>query len=285
MKISDYHHQTFRYDLAAFMGQSSVPYFGLSWRYDCRGLESVSVASRPFFLVCLYFTVLVDQAMHEHYRSHYSRFEQLTRYPKFCHGLGQFQHNPRAILSVPIEHGLVNADELHAQLAPGMELFVAEVVAFFRDHMTDISAAEFFGHLTHDRDVQIPLLVALLDKTVAESTDYRAYSALQQAILNAGLGRGSGSGSELNGQVKSNRLRGFTRSTAMTVAEYCQRTDRFIFRQISQGTVPIPILLDREGWKRVSQVWGRHRRDLPEGAWERLCRIRGDAGPPAGPYT
>lgn len=187
MSISDYYHQTFRFDLAAFMGQSSVPYFGHSWRYDCRGLERVPASARPFFLVCLYFTVLVDQAMHEHYRSHYSRFEQLTRYPKFCHGLGQFQHNPRAILSVPIGRGLVSADELHAQLVAGMELFVAEVALFFRDNMPDISATEFFDQLACDPDVQMPIIFVMADKTVAETTDYRAYSALQQAIKNAGL--------------------------------------------------------------------------------------------------
>ena len=66
-----------------------------------------------------------------------------------------------------------------------MELFVAEVISFFRDHMSDISAIEFFDRLAYDRDVQIPLLVAMLDKTVAESTDYRAYSALERAIDNA----------------------------------------------------------------------------------------------------
>ncbi len=124
--------------------------------------------------------------MHEYYRTNYSRFEQLTRYPKFCHGLGQFQHNPRGILSVPIDRCFVSADELHAQLEPGMELFVSEVVSFFREHMPNISAAEFFDRLIHDRDVQIPLVVIMLDKTVSESTDYRAYSALQRAIKNAG---------------------------------------------------------------------------------------------------
>lgn len=187
MSISEYYNRPFRSDLAAFMGTSSVPYFGHSWRYDCRGLDRVAAASRPFFLVCLYFTVLVDQAMHEHYRAHYQRFEQLTRYPKFCHGLSQFQHNPRGILSIPIERGFVSADEIHSQLEPGMELFVAEVVSFFRDHMPEISATEFFASLAFDPDVQIPLLVVMLDKTVAESTDYRAYAALQRAIKNAGI--------------------------------------------------------------------------------------------------
>ena len=187
MNISEYYNQTFRTDLAAFIGTSSVPYFGHSWHHDCSGLERVPAASRPYFLVCLYFTVLVDQSIHEHYRTHYQRFEQLTRYPKFCHGLGQFQHNPRGILSVPIERGLVSGDELHAQLEPGMKLFVAEVVSFFRDHMPEISAAEFFHTLAYDPDVQIPLLVVMLDKSVAESTDYRAYAALQHAIKNAAI--------------------------------------------------------------------------------------------------
>ena len=187
MNITDYYHQTFRGDLAGFMGASSVPYFGHSWRYDCGGLERVPEPSRAAFLVCLYFSVLVDQSMHEHFRGHYQRFEQLTHYPKFCHGLGQFQHNPRGILSVPIERGLVSRDELHSHLEPSMELFVAEVVSFFRDHMPQISAAEFFAALAYDPDVQIPRLVVMLDKTVAESTDYRAYDALRRAIKNAGL--------------------------------------------------------------------------------------------------
>ena len=80
---------------------------------------------------------------------------------------------------------MVSRDELHSQLEPGMELFVAEVVSFFREHMPDISAAEFFHTLAYDPDVQIPLLIVMLDKTVAESTDYRAYAALQRAIKNA----------------------------------------------------------------------------------------------------
>jgi hypothetical protein len=187
MNISDYYQQTFRSDLATFMGQTSVPYFGHSWRSDCHSLERVQDSSRPQFLVYLYFTVLVDQATYEHYQTQYQHFERLTYYPKFCHGLGQFQHNPRGILTVPVARGLVTADDLHAQLEPGTDLFVAEVVSFIRDYMPDISAAEFFDRLSYDPDVQIPLLVVALDKTVAESTDYRAYAALKRAIKNAGI--------------------------------------------------------------------------------------------------
>ena len=55
--------------------------------------------------------------------------------------------------------------------------------------MTDISPADFFERLAKDPDVQIPLLLVMLDKAVAESTEYRAYSALQQAIEKAGVSK------------------------------------------------------------------------------------------------
>ena len=185
MGISKYYQQTFRTDLAAFMGPTSVPYFGQSWHIDCHGLDKVQTTKRPYFLICLYFTVLIDQFMHQHYWPHYQRFAELTRYPKFCHGLGQFHHNPRGILSAPIERGLVSRHGVHSQLESGMELFVTEVTSFIREYLPDISPVELFRTLSYDPDVQIPLLIVMLDKTIAESTDYLAYAALQKAIKNA----------------------------------------------------------------------------------------------------
>jgi hypothetical protein len=102
-----YYNEQFRTDLLAFMPRPDVPYFGHSWQTDCAGLNRVPAERRPQFLVCLYFTVLADQAVHAHFRHLHSRFEALTRYPKFCHGLGQFQKNPRDILDVPFERGQV----------------------------------------------------------------------------------------------------------------------------------------------------------------------------------
>ena len=41
--------------------------------------------------------------------------------------------------------------------------------------------------VAYDRDVQIPLIVVMIDKAVAESTDYRTYDALLRAIKNADI--------------------------------------------------------------------------------------------------
>jgi len=180
--IADYYHSQFREDIQEFMGDTTVPYFGHSWSCDCRGLENVPVERRPEFLICLYFTVLVDQAMHAHYRAHYDRFQSLTRYPKFCHGLGQFQKNPRAILSVPVENGLVRHEEVEPLLCPGMELFVDEVADFFTNHMPEVTASGFFDKLVYDPDVQIPELFPLLDPKVRNRIDYQAYAALRAAV-------------------------------------------------------------------------------------------------------
>lgn len=183
--VRNYYQSQFRNDLARFLPSRDLPYFGHSWGYDCRGIENVSEQNRPAFLVCLYFTVLVDQAMHEHFRTHYPRFENLTRYPKFCHGLGQFQKNPRAILTTPIEKGLADKLTIEAFLLPGMALFVDEVASFFREHMPEIAPSTFFEKLVYDPDVQIPEILVAIDPSTKDHIEYKAYRALRQAIDSA----------------------------------------------------------------------------------------------------
>ena len=169
-------------EINRFIGHSHVPYFGHAWRHNCtRQLRSVPVEQREAFLICLYFTVLVDQAMHCHFRDCYTAFEELTKYPKFCHGLGQFHLDPRGILSAPIEAGRLNGDRLRRLLPDGMTLFVKETDSFLKTHMPHITTDEFFGKLLHDPDVQIPLLVVILDTAMKEDVGYQAYDALKTA--------------------------------------------------------------------------------------------------------
>lgn len=188
MDISDYYHRDFHTDLAAFIGPTSVPYFGHAWSHGCPGLHRVPESSRSCFLICLYFTVLVDQAMHAYHRGQYPAFERLTRHPKFCHGLGQFQKNPRDILAAPVAQRLVDRNELHSRLAAGMDLFVAEVGSFFSEHVPTISAEDFLVRLCHDPDVQVPRILATPGGRMAASTEYRGCSELCDAIRRAGFG-------------------------------------------------------------------------------------------------
>lgn len=180
--IRDYYNNQFRTDLVIFMPDARVPYFGHSWGSDCRNLDKIQIESRPVFLICLYFTVLVDQAMYTHYRSDYERFSQLTQYPKFCHGLGQFQKNPRELLFVPVQKGMVDKSAIGKELSAGMELFVDEVEDFFQNYMKHINPAEFFDKLIYDSDVQIPLLIVMINPEMKDDIVVQAYEALRAAV-------------------------------------------------------------------------------------------------------
>jgi len=180
--VKGYYHNQFRADLTKFMPDTSVPYFGHSWSTDCRGLNKIPIESRPTFLICLYFTVLVDQAMYTHYREYYQHFAILTQYPKFCHGLGQFQKNPRELLHVPVQKGMVDKSAMEKEFPSGMELFVDEVLDFFKNHMSNIDPAEFFDKLIYDSDVQIPLLVVMVNPEMKNDIVVKAYDSLREAI-------------------------------------------------------------------------------------------------------
>ena len=180
--IEDYYHNTFRTDIAAFFRGSRLPYFGHAWSSNCRDqINKVTADNRPAFLVCLYSTVLVDQAMHAHFRQHYREFSDLTKYPKFCHGLGQFHHNPRAILSVPVDQGIVATQDVKDLLPAGMTLLVYEVVDFFKKHMPQIDPSDFFSALVFDPDVQVLGILSLINPEIKNDVVCIAYDALYEA--------------------------------------------------------------------------------------------------------
>ncbi len=164
------------------MQNPDMLYFGHSWHVNCVGLEKISIGSRCKFLVCLYFSVMTDQAVYTHYRGLHARFEKMAAYPKFCHGLGQFQKNPRDLLDVPVDCGFVDRQDLLQVMAEGMELFVDEVVSFCRDHMRELQPAEFFDKLIYDPDVQIPELLVIADPALKGMPGWVAYDSLRRAV-------------------------------------------------------------------------------------------------------
>lgn len=182
MNIRNYYHNEFQSELMAFMPDTRLPYFGHSWQYDCRGLEKIPAERRAAFLICLYFTVLADQVMYTHFRSNYAAFESLARYPKFCHGLGQFQKNPRSILLCPIEQSFIQQAEMEDLLSSAMELYVDEVDDFFKNHMPFISPQGFFDKLLYDPDVQVPLIIVLANPEMENDIVVQAYNALRKAV-------------------------------------------------------------------------------------------------------
>ena len=161
MSLKTYYNQEFRSDLASllrgFEPQEHARILGVGhiWTHcGCAQLSQVSAERRPQFLACLYFTVLVDQAIHTHFGFASRRFEELTQYPKFRVGLGHALHmNPALILTVPIQHHLVSEDAVRQIITEAMTLLVDETASFFRDHMPEIRATDFFTSILADPDI------------------------------------------------------------------------------------------------------------------------------------
>jgi hypothetical protein len=181
--ITDYYHETFRQDLQDFLGEVPLPYFGHGWPFESRSqLARVPASRREEFVLCLYLTVLADQAMYTHGGAFYREFAALTQAPKFCHGLCQFQHNPRGILLAAVERGAVSRDRLVELLPDAMALLVAEMTSFFAEHGPGVSAQGFFEKLRHDPDVVIPELLVIVEPSLRDDVGYLAHCALREAM-------------------------------------------------------------------------------------------------------
>ncbi len=159
MSLKEYYNQTFQSDLVSLLrgfppAEARIFYLGQTWMQGCSLLPRVPAERRPQFLGCLYFTVLVDQAMHTYFPFEHRRFEELTLYPKFRVGLGHPAYlNPVLVFEVPIHHHLVSEEEVRQVIPEAMRLFVDETGSFFRDHMPEIRAQDFFERLLADPDV------------------------------------------------------------------------------------------------------------------------------------
>lgn len=179
--IGDYYHQSFREDVRRFVGPELPTVFGTQSFGEGGGLDRVPNERWATFLVCLYFTVLVDQAMHAHFPDLHDKFQELTGYPRFVRGLRGDNLNPRVILDAPVDSGRISSRRMAEVIPGGMNLFVSEVVDFSRLHMPQLQPREFFGKLLKDPQVWISFLI-MDSPEFAESPVCRAFVALRQTL-------------------------------------------------------------------------------------------------------
>jgi hypothetical protein len=69
--------------------------------------------------------------------------------------VGQFQKNPREVLDIPAQLGLVMEESLVEVIPKGMDLFVEEFIDFSARHLAELDPTDFFEKLIYDPDVQI----------------------------------------------------------------------------------------------------------------------------------
>jgi hypothetical protein len=184
ISMQSYYRNQFKNDVAQFREKGAIYYnelFG-RWEIQVGWCEKLSAFHQPeqlhAFLLCLYLTVLIDQAVYTYYRDQYGEFERLTQYPHLVN-MRWDNINPIWILIEPLRKEQISTT-IHYLLVPAaMKLFVDEVRDFLARFMPKIDAAELFRRLLQDGDVNNPsFLQDDLERHVAQDL----YEALRTAV-------------------------------------------------------------------------------------------------------
>jgi len=175
MKFEDYYTKKFKHDLRKFY--ATMPEGMRKHLYRSPGSYSISMNflvdpemalkvvpldDRPNFAVCLYFTALVDQSMHYHFRQYYDRFERMTNYPKLtgaCPGACMYMAHPTIALKCvnlfdcdPSEYINSRSETVERSqviLKPiveeGIAYFLKDFPHFLRTYFPEITQPESFA--------------------------------------------------------------------------------------------------------------------------------------------
>jgi hypothetical protein len=185
MKFEDYYTKKFEHDLRKFYAtmpegmrkhfSRSPESYSISMNFLVEpdlALKVIPLEDRPSFAVCLYFTALVDQSMHYHFRQYYERFERMTNYPKLtgaCPGACMYMAHPTIALkctnlfnSDPSEY--INSrnetiERSQAILKPiveeGIVYFLKDFPQFLRTYFPEIPEPESFARRVFCQDYTV----------------------------------------------------------------------------------------------------------------------------------
>ena len=185
MTFEDYYTKKFERDLMLFYTampegmrkhfQRSPDSYSISMNFLVdpeMALKVIPLEDRPNFAVCLYFTALVDQSMHYHFRNSYERFRMLTNYPKLtgaCPGGCQHMANPRIALKCmnlfdcdPSEYINSRSETVERSqviLKPiveeGIAYFLKDFPGFLRTYFPEITEPESFARRVLSQDYSL----------------------------------------------------------------------------------------------------------------------------------
>lgn len=155
MSIKSYYHERFASHLSKMVVRHSPGHPGYVTHYEIenpqRGVRSLSIEDRPYFVLCLFFTVLIDQAMYAYGPGGHNSFKTLTKYPTWG-VLGGANSNPWGVIGVALCNKLVKEPAILNIADEAMQLFVDEVEDYFRKYLPQDSAKEFLAHMQADPD-------------------------------------------------------------------------------------------------------------------------------------
>lgn len=131
---------------------NTIYFGGKDWENLEQDIRHISKGNRSFFCMSLFTITTIDLTFFTHFQEHYQEFRNKTNYPKFgWSGFGPHYENPRKLIEIPLEKGLIDRTDIEANLKEYIELFVEECDRFFTQMNFPFSTSEFIDAFLNDK--------------------------------------------------------------------------------------------------------------------------------------
>lgn len=125
----------------------SIQYQRLTPAFD--HLNFLNDSSKELFAIALFFTVLADMVCFSHFNINYTKFQNLTRYPKFignCPSLCNYHLHPREIFLAMNKERSINQNHLlfYEKFDNAVETMKEETIIFFNQYMKEVDGEYFW---------------------------------------------------------------------------------------------------------------------------------------------
>jgi len=105
---------------------------------------------KEYFAVALFLTVLTDMVCFTHFKTHYNKFRNLTRYPKFignCPGGCNYHYHPSDIFFAMNKGRSATEQHLvfYDKFLGAIETMKEETINFFKEYLPEVNGDDFWG--------------------------------------------------------------------------------------------------------------------------------------------
>jgi hypothetical protein len=125
----------------------SIQYERLTPAFD--HLNFFDKDGKELFAVALFLTVLTDMVCFSHFKTHYSKFRNLTRYPKFignCPSGCNYHYHPSDIFFAMNKGRSATEQHLvfYDKFLGAIETMKEETINFFKEHLPEVNGDTFW---------------------------------------------------------------------------------------------------------------------------------------------
>lgn len=141
----------------SFRIDNNTIYFGgKDWKNIEQDIAYIDPTKREYFFLCLFTITIIDLTMFTYYNDFYIDFRKLTAYPKFgWSGFGPHYENPKKLLNIPEQIGLLNRNKIEMYIEDFIDMFVEMCNSFFANNLPHINSNDFLSKIIHDEDFTI----------------------------------------------------------------------------------------------------------------------------------